>query len=79
MNDEKIMGKERIMPFGKYKGKTIKNIIENHPYYHMWACRNNVMPLAEYPCTYIPAPTKRKNTYSQYGYDHDAIYEYGEN
>ena len=72
------MSNEVLMPFGKYKGKTLKNIIENHPHYHMWARNNNVMPLAEYPCTFIPPPIKRKNTYSQYGYDHCEIYEYGE-
>jgi hypothetical protein len=69
-----------IMPFGKYKGESIENIIASDPAYHLWACNNNVYPLCEYPCTHVPSANKRKKyTASQYGYDHCEIYEYGEN
>ena len=50
-----------IMPFGKYKGESIENIIASDPAYHLWACNNNVHPLCEYPCTHVPSANKRKN------------------
>jgi len=35
-----LLDLKSIIPFGKHKGKTIKNIISKDPQYLYWACEN---------------------------------------
>lgn len=37
------LGLDDVMPFGKYKGEQIEDLIEDHPEYLAWCFDNNVV------------------------------------